>query len=118
MALLTLPTAHLIVHLCINMYLNTEKKCKLIEDLIQSLLGHGQLFQHLCGALDQTQKEEQDLTGTFNLGFILKKQNNKIPLNFLQRQCFLQCFYAHSCLLGTTTLCNFLKKTSKLSLLA
>jgi len=40
-------------------------------------MGQGQLFQHLCGALAQAQKEEQYFAVTFNLGFILKKQNNK-----------------------------------------
>lgn len=89
-------TAHLI-----HMYLNTEEKWKLIKDLIQSLLGQGQLFQHLCGALGQAQKEEQRLGMYLSSRIYLEmKENNKRTPEFSTKTVFSTVFLGSSRSLG------------------
>lgn len=97
--LVALP-AVLMAHL-IHMYLNTEEKWKLIKDLIQSLLGQGQLFKHLCGALGQAQKEEQRL-GMYVCSriYLEMKENNKRTPEFSTKTVFSTVFLGSSRSLG------------------
>lgn len=109
-ALPAVLTAHLI-----HMYLNTEEKWKLIKGLIQSLLGQRQLCQHLCGALDQAQKEEQRLGMYLSFRIYLEmKENNKRTLEFSTKTVFSTVFLGSSLSLGYNHSVQPFKKTQQI----